>query len=94
MPGPLLALTVAEVTKRGFWAGPILVLGHGIAEIVVLVALARGVSELMGNNTTMGIVGLVGGVFLAGCEVGLVPAASDCQARVAQSDREDPGGGR
>jgi len=85
IPGPLLALTVAEVTKRGFWAGPILVLGHAIAEIVVLVALARGVSELMGSNLTMGIIGLVGGVILAGMGVVTVKKGRELSLQITAS---------
>jgi len=33
MPGPLLTVTVGEATRRGFWAGPLIILGHGILEM-------------------------------------------------------------
>ncbi len=64
MPGPLLALTVGEVARRGFWAGPLLILGHGILELALVVALVAGLSRLVGNNLVSGVVGIVGGLVL------------------------------
>lgn len=65
-PGPLLVVTISEAAKRGFWAGPILVLGHMIPEIVVVVALTKGMSKLMESDLVTNIVWLVGGVVLIG----------------------------
>ena len=64
VPGPLLAVTISEAAKRGFWAGPILILGHMLPEIVVVVALVKGMSQLMGSDLVTGIIGLTGGVAL------------------------------
>ncbi|MCD6358957.1 MAG: LysE family transporter [Dehalococcoidia bacterium] len=63
-PGPLLAVTITETVKRGFWAGPLLVLGHMLTEIVIVFALAMGLGKLMENNVVSGVVGLTGGVML------------------------------
>lgn len=63
-PGPLLAVTISEAAKKGFWVGPILVLGHMIPEIVVVIALVKGMSKLMGSDLVSGIIGLAGGVML------------------------------
>jgi len=38
MPGPLLTLTVGEAARRGFWAGPLIIVGHALLEL----ALAYG----------------------------------------------------
>lgn len=64
MPGPLLALTIGAVARRGFWAGPWLVLGHGLVELALVAALAAGLSKFMGSDLVSGIVGLVGGIIL------------------------------
>ena len=32
MPGPVLTVTVSEVTRRGFVAGPLLIAGHAVLE--------------------------------------------------------------
>lgn len=66
MPGPLLAVTISEVARRGFWAGPQLILGHGILELALVVALAAGLSEFMENDLVPAIIGLVGGTILVG----------------------------
>ena len=63
-PGPLLAVTISEAAKKGFWVGPILGLGHMIPEIVVVIALIKGMSKLMGSDLVSGIIGLAGGVML------------------------------
>ena len=70
MPGPLLAVTIREAARRGFWAGPQLVLGHGMLELALIVALVAGLSEFMENDLVQPVVGLVGGTVLVG--MGLV----------------------
>jgi threonine/homoserine/homoserine lactone efflux protein len=64
MPGPLLALTVGEAARFGFWAGPLLVLGHAILELSLVVALVFGLSRVVGNDLVFSIVGIVGGLVL------------------------------
>jgi len=63
-PGPLLTLDIAESARRGFWAGPILVLGHGLLELAMVVGLVGGLSHLLEKSLVAGIVGLGGGLFL------------------------------
>ena len=66
MPGPLLAITISEAARRGFWAGPKLILGHGILELALIAALAAGLSKFMENELVPAIIGLVGGTILIG----------------------------
>ena len=63
-PGPLLTLDIAEAARRGFWAGPILVLGHGLLELAMVVGLVGGLSYFLEKSLVAGIVGLGGGLFL------------------------------
>ena len=35
MPGPLLTVTIGESARRGFSAGPLLVLGHAVLELAL-----------------------------------------------------------
>ncbi len=64
MPGPLLALNISEAARRGFWAGPLLVVGHATVELFLVVALAWGLSQVLGSNLVRGIIGVLGGLFL------------------------------
>ena len=41
-PGPVLTVTISETLKRGFRAGPLIVLGHAILEIILLALIAAG----------------------------------------------------
>ena len=66
MPGPLLAVTISEAARRGFWAGPQLMLGHAILELALIAALAAGLSKFIDNEPVMAIVSLLGGVILLG----------------------------
>lgn len=64
MPGPLLVLTIREVANRGFWAGPLLILGHGLVEIALVIALILGLSQLIEVGPVSGIIGMAGGMVL------------------------------
>jgi len=75
MPGPLLAVTITEVARRGVRAGPLLILGHGIVELLLVVALVWGLSEVLGQSLVTGIIGVVGGLFLLGMAFALLRQA-------------------
>ncbi|MDH3937473.1 MAG: LysE family translocator, partial [candidate division Zixibacteria bacterium] len=64
MPGPLLAVDIAETPRYGWQAGPILSVGHAIAEIAVVVVLSLGVAALAQNESVAGVIGVVGGIAL------------------------------
>jgi len=64
MPGPLLAITISESARSGFWAGPKIILGHGILELALVTALALGLSRFITSELVSAIIGLVGGCIL------------------------------
>ncbi len=64
VPGPVFIATVVESTRRGYSAGPLIVLGHIIAEAVTIAALGLGLSLVVGTPLVRVVIGLVGGVFL------------------------------
>jgi threonine/homoserine/homoserine lactone efflux protein len=72
MPGPVLTVTIAEATRRGFWAGPLIVLGHGIIELSLFIALVLGLGGLLKHNLVFGIVGVGGAMVLIWMGVGMV----------------------
>jgi threonine/homoserine/homoserine lactone efflux protein len=76
MPGPLLALTISTVAEHGFWAGPTLILGHAIAEIITIFALVKGLGKLLQRPPVIGAIGLLGGAFLLWMAFGLISSSS------------------
>jgi threonine/homoserine/homoserine lactone efflux protein len=72
MPGPLLTITLSESARRGFVAGPLIVLGHGILELVLVLLLLVGLAPMLNNDYIIGTVGLVGAVVLIWMAVGMI----------------------
>ena len=64
MPGPVLAITISESARSGFWAGPKIILGHGILELALVTALALGLSRFIASDLVSAIIGLIGGGIL------------------------------
>ncbi|MGA2286700.1 MAG: LysE family transporter [Dehalococcoidia bacterium] len=64
MPGPLFTLSVRETLRRGFWVGPLLATGHALIELALVVGLALGLSEFLGQGKGTAAIAMLGGVFL------------------------------
>lgn len=63
-PGPLLAFNIRETVRHGFLAGPYVVTGHAVLELVVVVALALGLTQVLHSDPTKAAIGILGGLFL------------------------------
>ena len=64
MPGPLLAVGIAETPRHGWQTGPVICVGHAVAEIFIVVALSLGLAALAQNSMVAAIIGIVGGTAL------------------------------
>ncbi|RKX29547.1 MAG: lysine transporter LysE [Candidatus Zixiibacteriota bacterium] len=64
MPGPLLAVGIAETPHNGWVTGPIISVGHAVAEIGVVVVLSLGLVTIADNSLAPSVIGIVGGVAL------------------------------
>jgi len=64
MPGPLLTLTVAESVSGRWTTGPLVMVGHGILELMLMVLLVFGFGGLLSQSSTIKVVGLAGGTVL------------------------------
>jgi len=64
VPGPLFTLTVSESARRGASTGPLIILGHGILEIVIVALVLAGLSPFLSHETTRHVISLVGGCML------------------------------
>ncbi len=64
MPGPFLTVTVSESSRRGMIAGPLLILGHGILELALVVALLSGMAPFFKRESVFITIALGGGLIL------------------------------
>jgi threonine/homoserine/homoserine lactone efflux protein len=79
MPGPVLTVTIGETAARlrpdggggigraharGALAGPLIVLGHGILEVLLVVGVVLGLGKLLVLGPVIGTIGLTGGLVL------------------------------
>lgn len=74
MPGPMLGVTIEGSLKKGWTAGPLIVVGHGILEIILVLILAFGLGDFFSNPIVAGFIGLFGGAFLAWMGYGMLKA--------------------
>ncbi len=64
MPGPLLTVTISESSQRGFIAGPLLIAGHAILELILVAALLMGLAPFFQMPTVFVISALAGALIL------------------------------
>lgn len=64
MPGPVLTVTVSESARRGVKAGPLMILGHGILELALVLALVGGLAPFFSRDEVFITISLLGGVIL------------------------------
>ncbi|MEA2101708.1 MAG: LysE family transporter [Thermodesulfobacteriota bacterium] len=64
MPGPLLSVTISESASRGAIAGPMLILGHGILELLLIVSLVMGFAPFLSQDRVFMVIALAGGGML------------------------------
>lgn len=72
MPGPLLAVDVAETPRKGMQTGPIITGGHAVAELVVVILLSLGLAALAENKAVRSGIGVVGGGMLIFMGIGML----------------------
>ena len=65
MPGPLLTATISETSRQGFKAGPLLILGHGILELVLVLALILGLAPFLQRQEVFIATAFAGAIILA-----------------------------
>lgn len=72
MPGTLLTVTISESSRRGVIAGPLLILGHGILELALLIALLLGLAPLFTQEWFFIVISLAGGGILLWLAFGML----------------------
>jgi threonine/homoserine/homoserine lactone efflux protein len=72
MPGPLLTATISESSRRGFWAGPLMIVGHAILELALVIALFMGLAPFFQMPVVFVASALVGAVILLWMAAGML----------------------
>ncbi len=75
MPGPMLGVTIHGSLKKGYIAGPQVVLGHGILELILLFAMTLGLKDFFANATVAGYIGVIGGLYLVWMGYGMIKSS-------------------
>jgi len=75
MPGPVLAITITSVVQVGFIAAVLIMLGHSILELVLVLALALGLKNVLQNRFVTGTIGVLGGSVLLWFAYGMITSA-------------------
>lgn len=64
VPGPMLTVTISDSLKKGFVAGPLVVLGHFIAELTLILIIFAGLGWFIGSSTAVFVIGTLGGFMM------------------------------
>ncbi|MFA9389246.1 MAG: LysE family transporter [Prolixibacteraceae bacterium] len=64
MPGPLLTVTISESGSRGAMAGPVLIFGHAILEMLLVLGLLFGLGPFLKNEIFFLVIALLGGAIM------------------------------
>lgn len=75
IPGPMLTVNITESLRRGFWAGPLIVVGHGIAELLLLIGIAFGLGQVLQIPWVGSLIGISGGIVMLWIAYGIVKSA-------------------
>ena len=75
VPGPMFVATVVWSTKRGHIAGPLVVLGHVIAETAIMLVLLLGLNFIFESNEIRLVSGVLGGLFLVWSSIDLLKSS-------------------
>jgi len=72
MPGPLITVAVVGSVRRGFITGPLLMLGHGILELALIIAIVKGAAYYLKHALVTNTISIVGGGVLFWMGLGMI----------------------
>ena len=64
VPGPMMTVTISDSLKKGFIAGPLVVLGHFVAEFTLIILIFTGLRWFISSSTAVFIIGTLGGLMM------------------------------
>jgi len=64
VPGPVFVITVSESLKKGVYAGPLIVVGHLLLEILIIIAISLGLGIVLSSHDARLWIAYIGGAML------------------------------
>ncbi|WP_366924775.1 LysE family translocator [Metallumcola ferriviriculae] len=61
VPGPLLTVAIVQSAQKGWIAGPLLMIGHSLLELLVIAGLFLGLDQLVSGRIFGSVLSLAGG---------------------------------
>ena len=95
VPGSLLAVVVRESVRVGWAAGPVMMIGHGLLELIAIGLLITGLIRFARSPIVRGLIGIIGAIVLVylGYQTLLIPGEAGEQAlRAGQGAVQGTGG--
>jgi threonine/homoserine/homoserine lactone efflux protein len=86
MPGPLLTGCINQTIRRGFWAGPLMIVGHSILEMALIAGLIIALRPLLDRPVPKGLVALAGGSLLLYLGAGMVRGSRTLTLKLDAAD--------
>jgi threonine/homoserine/homoserine lactone efflux protein len=86
VPGPLFTVTIVESARRGFIAGPLLMIGHAILEFLLVLAIIKGLGPYLRAPLVIGIIALIGGAVLLWMGIDMIRTADKFSLKWESSD--------
>ncbi len=72
MPGPLLTGCINQTLRRGFWAGPLMMVGHSLLEMALIAGLILVLRPVLDLPVPKGIIAVAGGALLLYLGAGMI----------------------
>ena len=87
MPGPLLTVTITESSHRGAIAGPLMIVGHSILELLLVVALLSGIAPLLMRTDVFIAISLIGGSILLWMAISMLNSLPSLNLDISPGER-------
>ncbi|MCX8082018.1 MAG: LysE family translocator [bacterium] len=85
-PGPLLTLAIAESFKYGRKAGPIIIGGHALLEIIMVCILVIGLGKILNNQVVIKYISLAGALILIYFGINILRSLSKVSLNVSMKN--------
>ena len=89
MPGPMLTVTISNSTRQGYIAGPLVVLGHGILESALVLAIGFGLGKLLLINSVTAVIGILGGIILLWMGIGMIRQIKSLSLNISPAEKKN-----